>query len=275
MAQDMGPATRRPDLCPIERVSDKRVDTAALAKRHGRAAVPHEDLTRVSPRPASSQVGRQRPGDRRGERKHERASRLGPPHTKDTGSPIDIIDPQLDDLTRAEAIDGQDQKHRIVTSSDRRPPIDAPQQLPHLGEADGRRNGREPVPSWTLDTARPVVRQPTGAMEVAQQTAYHLNQLGLRASADPADQRAEELIDERDRQLPDIFVGEMLRKVLQKLTTPPPMGIEGRLSKTTMPLKEREVLVEQRGACLSIRRHDASFPAHHGQCQRLKQGAVM
>jgi hypothetical protein len=81
-------------------------------------------------------------------------------------------------------------------------------------------------------------------MKPEEQTAHHLYELGLRASADPADQRAEELVDDWSRQPPNVAVREMCREIRQELTTPPPMKVEGRLAKTAMMVKEHEVFVE-------------------------------
>jgi hypothetical protein len=106
-------------------------------------------------------------------------------------------------------------------------------------------------------------------MQVLQETTQDLDHLRLGASADRPDYRPKELVDEGNRDLPEVSIRKVCRKVREELTTPSPMEVQRGLSKTAMMLKEPEVLIEQCLKRRSIGRHDASFPAHAEQGQRL------
>jgi hypothetical protein len=177
VAKHMRSSTGGWNLRLVERASDEGIDAAAPAECHGGTMMPHEDLTRVCLRTASSQVGHQRLRHGRRERKDEWASSLRPSRLHDARSPIDIIEAEVDDFARAEAVDGKEQEHRIASAANRRSPIDTPQQLLHLLAADRGWKGREPVPSRALDTTRPVVRHTSGALQVLQEPAQDLNHL--------------------------------------------------------------------------------------------------
>jgi hypothetical protein len=113
------------DLSLIERLSDNRIYRAALAKRDRLAIMSNKDLTSTRVWAPASQVRHERLSDIRSQRKHERLSRLGLPHVQYTGPPVDVVQAELDDLMRSKTVHREKQQHRIISSPNWRPTIDA------------------------------------------------------------------------------------------------------------------------------------------------------
>jgi hypothetical protein len=118
VAQDMRPTPYGVHLCLLERASNDAVHDATLPKRQGCRMVPDENLAGVSARPPAPEIRREGAADRRRQGKDQRSRGLRAPNSDDAAAPIDIVDAEINDLTRAQAIDGEDQEDRVIAAAD-------------------------------------------------------------------------------------------------------------------------------------------------------------
>lgn len=180
-------------LGPVEHLPHKRIHQAAFSQGDRLAVMPHEDFARTGLWTVVSKIRDQRLLDRGGQREHERAARLGPSHPQHPGPPVDVIDTQVDDLARTEAVDGEQQEHRVVATADGGVLIGRGQQATHVIEADRRRQRREPIPPRNLYKPRPVLTGASGPMEMPQHASHDLDQPGLRPPSHRARERPREV----------------------------------------------------------------------------------
>jgi hypothetical protein len=117
MSEDMRAAPRRTDPRSVESKTNNAVHVATLAKLTGRSIVANEDLTDICTGPTAPKVSNQGAANRGGQRQYQRSRGLRALHPDDAGTPIDVLQTKINDLSSAKAIHGEEQEDRVIATA--------------------------------------------------------------------------------------------------------------------------------------------------------------
>jgi len=129
MPQDMAP-----DKCRAQTRRRRVLNKPMPYRRRARQAlkrhsVRDEDLAgRGMSWATVAEIPRERARNPIKQREPYRASRFRAPYVKDTSLPVDVIDPQSEDLSSSHSVRCHRQQHRVVATAELLPDIDCTQQ---------------------------------------------------------------------------------------------------------------------------------------------------
>jgi hypothetical protein len=98
--------------------------------------VTDKDLASIGAWAAALEIGHECTPDRKGQRQYQWSAGLGPLHANDPGPPVEIIQAQVDHLTRAEPVDREQKQHPVIAAADRGSPIDGAEESTDFVDTD-------------------------------------------------------------------------------------------------------------------------------------------
>jgi hypothetical protein len=126
---------------------------------------------------------------------------LSPEDSELLALPIDVIEPERGDLSRAQAVSDQEQKYRVVPASRRRTPVDTLEHATRFVPRHGAWNIREPIRPGTLDRGTEIAVDVTLTMKVPKEDAERPARIAHTALSEFARPIGDKCAQDRRRQV--------------------------------------------------------------------------